>query len=435
VAAGDPVVSVRPTCRDSFVAFPLFTRAGAVPVPLDPLAGQAQHRPRPLRRRVPGRIGNSSVNPWTGRPPLVLLCLTGDVMCGRGVDQILPHPGDPTIYEPWVSSARCYVELAEERSGPIPRGVEPGYVWGGTLAVLEQVTPDAFIVNLETAVTDRGHPWPGKGIQYRMRPANVECLTVAGIDVAVLANNHVLDWSEPGLDQTLDVLQTAGITTVGAGRSIEEAWAPAIIDTPSGSRVLVLAAGSTSSGIPAEWAAGEGRPGVALLPDLSQCTVERIAAIVRSFAQPHDVVVVSLHWGGNWGYAIPEDRRWFAHQLIDRAGVHVVHGHSSHHPLGIEVYQGRLIVYGCGDLLTDYEGIPGHEQFRGDLGALFLATIGEDSGTLRRLELVPTKVERFQLTRPPADDARWLATTLHREGASLGTTVIARDDGRLVVDW
>ena len=366
---------------------------------------------------------------------MVLLCLTGDVMCGRGVDQILRHPGDPTIYEAWVRSARLYVELAEERSGPIPRRVEPFYVWGETLAVLEHVAPDALVVNLETAVTDRGRPWPGKGIQYRMHPANIECLTVVGIDVAVLANNHVLDWSVPGLDQTLDVLQTAGINPVGAGRSIEEAWAPVAIDTPSGSRVLVLAAGSTSSGIPTGWAAGERRPGVALLPDLSQGSVERIAEIVRSVARPRDVVVVSLHWGENWGYGIPRDHRWFARQLIDRAGVHVVHGHSSHHPLGIEVHQERLIVYGCGDLLTDYEGIHGLEQYRGDLGALYLATIDEDSGALRRLELVPTKVERFQLTRPPADDVRWLATTLHREGAALGTTVTTSDNGRLTVGW
>jgi poly-gamma-glutamate synthesis protein (capsule biosynthesis protein) len=365
----------------------------------------------------------------------VLLCLTGDVMCGRGVDQIMRHPGDPTIYEPWAESALRYVELAEERCGPIPRAVAPSYVWGDTLAALEQVTPDAFIVNLETAVTDRGHPWPGKGIQYRMHPANVECLTVAGIDVAVLANNHVLDWSEPGLDQTLEVLRTAGIVPVGAGRSTDGAWAPAIITARSGARVVVLAGGCTSSGIPRQWAADESRSGVALLADLSKNTVARIAAIVRSVARPHDVVVASLHWGGNWGYDISEDRRRFAHQLIDGAGVHVVHGHSSHHPLGIEVHHGRLIVYGCGDLLTDYEGIYGHEQYRGDLGALYLATIDEGSGTLQRLELVPTKVERFQLTKPPASDVQWLTTTLQREGASLATTVITRDHGRLVVGW
>lgn len=365
---------------------------------------------------------------------MVLLCLTGDVMCGRGIDQILRHPGDPGIYEPWARSALSYVELAQERSGPIPRRVEPTYVWGEMLPVLEQIAPDVFIVNLETAVTARGRPWPEKGIQYRMHPANLDCLTVAGIDVAVLANNHVLDWSEPGLDETLDVLHAAGIAPVGAGRNVEEAWRPVAVGTPSGSRVLVLAAGTASSGIPWDWAADERRPGVALLPDLSENTVKRIAAIVRSVARPGDIVVVSVHWGENWGYGIGQDRRWFAHQLVDRAGVHVVHGHSSHHPLGIEVYRGRLIVYGCGDLLTDYEGIWGHERYRGDLGALYLPTI-DDTGALRRIELVPTKVERFQLTRPPPDDVRWLATALDREGASLGTTVVAGDSGRLAVSW
>ena len=123
------------------------------------------------------------------------LCLAGDVMCGRGIDQIMGHPGDPAIYEPWAKSAASYVDLAERRSGPIPRAVAPDYVWGDVLTDLREAAPDAFVVNLETAVTDRGSPWPGKGIQYRMHPANVDCLTAAGVDVAVLANNHVLDLS------------------------------------------------------------------------------------------------------------------------------------------------------------------------------------------------------------------------------------------------
>lgn len=371
-----------------------------------------------------------------GRGPRpVRLCLTGDVMCGRGVDRIMRHPGDPTIHEAWAGSAEQYVELAEERSGPIPRQVAPAYVWGEALDALDEAAPDALVVNLETAVTDRGRPWPGKGIQYRMHPANVGCLTAARVDVAGLANNHVLDWGVAGLDQTLDVVRAAGIAIAGAGRSSREAWAPAKVETAAGSRVLVLAAGAASSGIPGDWAATETRPGVALLPDLSDGTVERIAAVVRSVARPHDVVVASLHWGGNWGYGVPRERRSFAHRLIDRAGVHVVHGHSSHHPLGIEVHRGRLVLHGCGDLLTDYEGIGGHERYRGDLGALYLATVEPGSGVLRRLELVPTRVERFRLTRPSPDDVRWLAATLDREGAPLGTTVTAGEDGRLVVGW
>ena len=153
----------------------------------------------------------------------IVLCLAGDVMTGRGIDQIQPHPGDPAISEPWVRSALRYVELAERRNGPIPRSVAPAYIWGEMLEVI--AAADARIVNLETAVTDRGVPWPGKGIQYRMHPANVGCLTAAGLDVVSLANNHVLDWSEPGLEQTLATLAAAGVGTTGAGRDAGEPWA------------------------------------------------------------------------------------------------------------------------------------------------------------------------------------------------------------------
>lgn len=366
---------------------------------------------------------------------MVKLCLTGDLMCGRGIDQILGRPGDPRIDEQWMRSATGYVELAEERSGPIPRGMSASYVWGDLLPEVAATAVDAFVVNLETAVTDRGAPWPGKGIQYRMHPANVGVLTAAGVDVAVLANNHVLDWSVPGLDQTVDTLRAAGIATVGAGRNQDEAWMPAAVDRPSGPRTLVVAAGTNSSGIPPDWEAGPEHPGVAMLGDLSETQVERIAGLVRGSARPGDVVVVSLHWGGNWGHRIPTEHRRFAHALIERAGVHVVHGHSSHHPLGIEVHRGRLILYGCGDLLSDYEGIGGHESYRGDLGALYLASIDPTSGAVQDLTLVPSKVERFQLTRPPTDDIAWMAETLTREGSALGTAVVRADDGLLHLRW
>lgn len=363
------------------------------------------------------------------------LCVTGDVMLGRGIDQILRHPGDPRIHERWMNSAVDYVTLAEQRSGPIPRRVPPGYVWGDALHLLRQAEPDVTVVNLETAVTDRGTPWPGKGIQYRVHPANVDVLSAAAVDVAVLANNHVLDWSIPGLEQTLEVLESSGVSAVGVGRDLMEAWAPAAVPVSSGSRVLVVAAGSASSGIPPEWAAGEGRPGVAFLADLSDATADRIAAVVGSWAAPGDVVVMSLHWGPNWGYETPPEHQRFARSLIDRAGVHIVHGHSSHHPLGIEVYQGRLILYGCGDLVTDYEGIRGHERYRGELGALYLPTVDARTGSLRTMELVPTRMERFRLSRPPAEDVKWLATTLRRESEALGTTITATDRGSLALEW
>ena len=362
------------------------------------------------------------------------LCLTGDVMMGRGIDQILGHPGEPTIYEPWMKSASSYVELAERRSGPIPRPVDRRYVWGIVPDELARYDADATITNLETAVTDHGRPWPGKGIQYRMHPANVGYLAPLGVDVATLANNHVLDWSQEGLVQTLDVLKEAGIRTVGAGRDEHDAWSPARLTTASGN-ALILGVGTGDSGIPPEWAAAEDRVGVAYLPDLSDRTIDRIAAIVDGSKRGDDVVVVSIHWGENWGYEVSRARRRFAHLLIDRAGVHVVHGHSSHHPLGIEVHNGHPILYGCGDLINDYEGIRGHESYRSELGALYLATVDPGSGMLLGLELVPTRIHRFRLTRPEEDDVRWLAGILDREGRAFGTRIRLADEHHLVVEW
>lgn len=140
----------------------------------------------------------------------ITLFLSGDVMTGRGIDQILPHPGNPRLYEGYVSSAVRYVELAEEVHGPFRRPVDFPYIWGDTLAEFRQKRPDLRIINLETAVTACEDAWPGKGIHYRMHPANVPCLTAAGIDCCVLANNHVLDWSYTGLLETLDTLRGAG---------------------------------------------------------------------------------------------------------------------------------------------------------------------------------------------------------------------------------
>jgi poly-gamma-glutamate capsule biosynthesis protein CapA/YwtB (metallophosphatase superfamily) len=195
--------------------------------------------------------------------------LCGDVMTGRGIDQILPHPSPPVLYEDYVKSALGYVGLAEVANGPIERPVDPSYVWGDLQGVLRHRPPDLRIVNLETAVTRSDRYWP-KGINYRMHPGNVPCLTAAGIDCCVLANNHVLDWGEDGLLETLNALRAAGMATTGAGRNAEEAWAPAVFPVAGGGRALVYAVGCPSSGVPMEWAAGRDRPGVSFLAETTR---------------------------------------------------------------------------------------------------------------------------------------------------------------------
>jgi poly-gamma-glutamate capsule biosynthesis protein CapA/YwtB (metallophosphatase superfamily) len=362
------------------------------------------------------------------------VALAGDVMIGRGIDQIMRHPGDPTLHERWARSALRYVELAEEKSGPMPRGVDAAYIWGDSPARLSGAGVDVRIVNLETALTARGRPWPGKGIHYRGHPDNADCLVAGGIDIAVVANNHILDWSEPGLVDTLDTLDRLGVTATGAGRDEGAAWQPASFITERSRRVHVLGLGSPSSGVDPEWGAGADRPGVALLGSFSDSWIERVDRALDVGRRPGDIIVVSIHWGPNWGYGIPSAHRRFAQALIDRVGVDVVHGHSSHHPMGFEIYQGRLIVYGCGDLLTDYEGIHGHEEFRPELSGWYIARFDSDSGELEGLQILPTKVHRFQLVAPTKEEMVWLGHLFQDQ--SLNEDIrIERRDGLLTVDW
>jgi poly-gamma-glutamate synthesis protein (capsule biosynthesis protein) len=360
------------------------------------------------------------------------LFLAGDVMTGRGIDQVLPQPCDPVLHEPSVRDAREYVRLAEAKNGPIAAKPAPhDYVWGDALQVLAEIAPAVSVVNLETAVTARGTPWPAKGIHYRMHPRNAPCLAAAGIDVCVLANNHVLDWGYAGLGDTLDALAQQGLRTAGAGRDLAEAQAPAVVEGEAG-RVLVIGLCTASSGVPADWAASEKRAGVELV-ELTSAAAARVAERIRGSTRPDDTVVVSIHWGGNWGHDVPSDHRRFAHALIE-CGADVVHGHSSHHPKGIEVHRGRLVLHGCGDFLNDYEGISGHEAYRPDL-VLAYCPVLDASGALQRLVMAPLRIARFRLNRASAEESRWLAETLTRQGASFRTRVAARSDGLLELDW
>ncbi len=364
----------------------------------------------------------------------VTLFLCGDVMTGRGIDQILPQPCDPAIHEPCADSALDYVDLAEQAHGPVPRAVDASYIWGEALGELARVAPQARIVNLETAITCH-EDWLPKGINYRMNPAHVACLTAAGIDCCALANNHVLDWGQRGLADTLLALHTAGIRTAGAGCDSAEAEAPAVLPLAGGGRVLVFSLGCESSGVAASWAATPRRPGVARLDDLSPAAADAIGARVRAVRRPGDLVVVSIHWSGNWGYAIPAAELHFAHALIERAGVDVVHGHSSHHPKAIEVYRGKLVLYGCGDFINDYEGIGGHERFRGDLGLMYFPTFDVATGRLLGLELVATRLRRFRVERATAAETLWLRAVLDREGTPFGSGTQPGLGGRIQLRW
>jgi poly-gamma-glutamate capsule biosynthesis protein CapA/YwtB (metallophosphatase superfamily) len=363
---------------------------------------------------------------------LVTLFLCGDVMPGRGVDQILPHPGDPELREPCADDARAYVRLAERVNGPIPRPAGFSWPWGDALPVLEQMAPDARVINLETSVTRSADFARDKAVHYRMSPDNLPCVSVIRPDACALANNHVLDFGPAGLAETLGALAGAGLPAAGAGRDAGQAQQPAAVPLPGGRRVVIFSCGTPSSGIPSRWAATASRPGVALLRGLDDATADQVIARVRAATQHGDIAVVSIHWGSNWGYEVDGDQPRFACRLID-GGVDVIHGHSSHHPRPVQVYRGKLILYGCGDCIDDYEGISGHEEYRDDLRLLYFASLQPGTGELAALRMVPMQARKMRLQHAAAADSQWLATTLDQCSRPYGSRIGLEPGGTLTL--
>lgn len=363
----------------------------------------------------------------------VKLFLGGDVMLGRGIDQAFPSSADPKLYEPYVKDARTYIDLAEKKNGPLSLPIDARYLWGDALKIWQRERPDLKLVNLETSITTSKEPWPGKAIHYKMHPSNIESLKVPDINYCSLANNHVLDWGRIGLKETLNTLEDQAIGYSGAGQNSVQAAAPAVYQL-KGLRILIFSYGFHNSGVPAEWAAKSDRPGILYLPSMGEESLRKIQENINKHSEPGDLIVLSVHWGGNWGYEISSGWRAFARGLIDQAKVDLVFGHSAHHPMGIEVYREKLILYGAGDFLNDYEGIRGYEEFRSDLTLMYFPVLDAD-GDLVSLKMIPLKIKNFQLQKPKARDVTWIRNVLEKEGRSLGTNVDVQNDKILWLKW
>lgn len=214
--------------------------------------------------------------------------------------------------------------------------------------------------------------------------------------------------------------------------TLNQAAATAIVEIEGKGRAIVFAYGAPTSGVRLNWGAAENKPGVNLLTDFSEDTVRRIRESIRGVKRENDIVVFSIHWGGNWGYEIQREEIQFAHRLIE-SGVDIIHGHSSHHVKGIELYQDRPILYGCGDFLNDYEGIAGYENYRNDLGLMYFAGMDPETGKLVQLKMVPTRIKYFKVNRASKEEALWLADTLNRADKRFGTEIDLRENNVLTL--
>jgi len=349
------------------------------------------------------------------------MCFLGDVMLGRLVDQIFPsHVEDP-------EGAFHVRHLFRARNPKVKLPVDHKYVWG---EVLEDIkSADVRIINLETSVTTHPVKYPGKAFNYRMHPDNLKCLQEANIEYCSLANNHTLDYSNQGLYDTLSSLTSFGISWAGAGKDITEARRPAVF-TAKGKKIVCFSMSDHYD----YWAAGFDKPGINYL-DVDSFTSEDIERIKKSVQEVRtkespDILVFSLHWGSNYCWNPSVQKQTFAHRLIDECGVDVIHGHSSHHIQGIELYKGKAIIYGCGDFVDDYAV---DSEYRNDLGFAYFIDWNSNKKSVEKMELVPTKIECCQVQKATALDKKWLFSTLQKLCKPFHTQVCPLPNGNFCV--
>lgn len=374
--------------------------------------------------------------------PLRLLIYGGDNMLGRAVNLTLPHqsPGDELVAD--SCTAQHYLERAlhggERQAGELQRIREENRdgsrLWGDLLRLELDPPPDLSLLNLETAVTETiaNRDVPRKSINYHMHSGNLAAFTSlatvrhgAPADVPYVvsfANNHSMDFGRQAFEREslprLRALPGRG-HVVGAGLNFAEACRPAVISV-RGTPVRILGFAAACAGTPWSWAALEGRSGLVWLPGISGAdSADRAFEICRhavaaagAGGPENGLLVLSIHWGPNWAYRQPGDgqehRRRLAHRLVDELGADVIYGHSSHHARGLEVHSGKLILYGAGDLVNDYEGFqnPGDEAYS-SLGGIFVVDLEPGTGRVLAVYVVPMAMDRLALRRVTQGSSLW----------------------------
>jgi poly-gamma-glutamate synthesis protein (capsule biosynthesis protein) len=294
------------------------------------------------------------------------------------------------------------------------KAVRAEYPWGDTLSVLRKA--DVRIANLECVLAAGGEPAPGKTFHFRSEPTNVESLRRAGIDLVSLANNHVLDFGPDAFREMPPLLDAAGILHAGAGMDAEAARRPAVLRA-AGTTIRLIAFTDNQP----DWEADR-NPGVYYVPvaDADRRTTE-LLDLVRRTKSLTGLLIVSAHWGANWGSAVPSEHRALAHALV-QAGADVVFGHSPHVFRGVELYRNRPILYSAGDFVDDYAVDPVE---RNDQSFIFL--LDTDGATPRALRLYATLIGEFQVRLAGAASPE-IAHRMQRLSAQLGTVSNWRED-------
>ncbi len=290
------------------------------------------------------------------------------------------------------------------------KGKSPEFPWGNTLGIFAQA--DLRIVNLECALTDWGEPWSStpKSFHFRSDAKNISVLKSAGINMVSVANNHALDFGYKGLAEMIKILKENNIVGAGGGKDAAEAAQPAAVEF-NGKKIGMIA---FTDNEPA-WEAGITMPGIFFVPsNLEDLRATKLLENISSIRQEVDYLVVSAHWGPNWGYQPLPEHISLARALVD-AGADVVFGHSAHVFKGIELYNGKPIFYSTGDFIDDYAV---SEEERNDETFIFLL----DRNGPARILLYPAIISNSQVNLATGERAEEISKKMINLCAALNTT-------------
>ncbi|WP_284305553.1 CapA family protein [Mobilicoccus caccae] len=214
----------------------------------------------------------------------------------------------------------------------------------------ELAAADFAMVNLETALTERGSP-AAKTYTFRAPPAALDVLSSAGVDAVSMANNHAADYGRTGIEDTLAAIAKSPIPVAGFGKDESAAYAPVSVDV-QGVRVGIVAATEIAEETYANHSAGPDKPGVA-----QNVERDRFTRAATEAVRDHDLVVAYMHWGTE-GSTCPNERQVETARVLGDAGVDVIVGTHAHRPQG-SGWTGRTFVgYGTGNFVW-YNASPG----------------------------------------------------------------------------
>jgi len=317
------------------------------------------------------------------------IALLGDVMLGRSLNDIY-----------------------DKRS--------PETFWGSTWPILTKA--DAVLANLECAVTTHKQKWERtpKVFHFGADPAAIKVLKAGNVRYVSLANNHILDFEEEGLRDTLKYLDEAHIAYAGAGHDLDEAMRPALftVGKAKSQELRIGVISLTDNEHP--FAAGANKPGTWYMPiKTDQATLDSIKKRVEWLRDQHaGLIVLSAHWGPNMVQKPPRHFQDFAEAVID-LGVDIFHGHSAHIFQGVSVRDNGLILYDTGDFIDDYAVDP---KLRNDCSFIFL--VDADNAGLIKLEMLPVRLNFARVDLATDEEFEAICTRMQKLCAAFDTPVV-----------